>query len=606
MNQPHDQLRCWLPTQQTVRQLLAPALVFIVACLDRQFQTDFWMHLARGEEIIRTGRIITADHFTIAGANVLDANWISQVVYSRLFAWGGLSLVQTLNALALAAALWLLVRLCYRGGTSWRSAAAGGVFTFLVAWQTFLIRPQTFSMLLFVLLYGILRNERTTDLKHHSLTPSPRTPGEGRGEGDFEHQVRTTIQITLTPALSRSTGRGGKSPGVLNPSRQAIINAIHTPLLIYPPLILLLWANLHGGFVIGLALIGVFAVAALVDVFRGRAVANAAQLLVVSLVLSTLATLINPYGWRVYQYAFSLTAIVMPRHVEEWMPPRMDQWIGQALALSALLVGGLYCSKRRRPTTRDALLILVFLPLAFHSARMVIWWGIIAAPIVASLIDSVEPDFEQGLSAVGGWMSSSTCAVLLILCVWSLPCFERINPLFMTVRSPHRTETDLETIARAGLASRPNSSGVIFSRMEWCQYLDWRIGPRRRLFIDGHIELASEQAWRDYCEITSGDPRWRQVLDRYNVHYLLLDMTYHSALLPRVKMSKDWRESCHSGDAILFVRRDLDTPAHDANTTYPITNPMEAEMRLAGGGSPMATAAMQHGSSGGIRQFYGR
>jgi very-short-patch-repair endonuclease len=43
-------------------------------------------------------------------------------------------------------------------------------------------------------------------------TPSPGTPEEGRREGDFENQRRATSQDTLTPALSRSTGRGGKSP----------------------------------------------------------------------------------------------------------------------------------------------------------------------------------------------------------------------------------------------------------------------------------------------------------------------------------------------------------------------------------------------------------
>jgi nucleotidyltransferase/DNA polymerase involved in DNA repair len=42
-----------------------------------------------------------------------------------------------------------------------------------------------------------------------NATPSPGTPGEGRGEGDFEHQRYATFQNTLTPTLSRSTGRGG-------------------------------------------------------------------------------------------------------------------------------------------------------------------------------------------------------------------------------------------------------------------------------------------------------------------------------------------------------------------------------------------------------------
>jgi alanyl-tRNA synthetase len=42
--------------------------------------------------------------------------------------------------------------------------------------------------------------------------PSPGTPGEGWGEGDFENKRRAKALITLTPALSRRTGRGGTAP----------------------------------------------------------------------------------------------------------------------------------------------------------------------------------------------------------------------------------------------------------------------------------------------------------------------------------------------------------------------------------------------------------
>ncbi len=44
-------------------------------------------------------------------------------------------------------------------------------------------------------------------------TPSPGAPGEGRGEGDFEHQRPPASKITLTPTLSRSSARGGNPPG---------------------------------------------------------------------------------------------------------------------------------------------------------------------------------------------------------------------------------------------------------------------------------------------------------------------------------------------------------------------------------------------------------
>jgi len=53
---------------------------------------------------------------------------------------------------------------------------------------------------------------RTTGETEKPRRPtSPGTPQEGRSEADFENQRRATDEITLTPTLSRSTGRGGKS-----------------------------------------------------------------------------------------------------------------------------------------------------------------------------------------------------------------------------------------------------------------------------------------------------------------------------------------------------------------------------------------------------------
>ncbi len=50
------------------------------------------------------------------------------------------------------------------------------------------------------------------------ITPSPGTPGKGWGEGDFKDQWCPTFEIPLTASLSRSTGRGGRSLEVLQPT----------------------------------------------------------------------------------------------------------------------------------------------------------------------------------------------------------------------------------------------------------------------------------------------------------------------------------------------------------------------------------------------------
>jgi len=64
-------------------------------------------------------------------------------------------------------------------------------------------------------------------MEARTSTPSPGTPGEGWGEGDSEHQRRAKFEITLTPALSRSTGRGSQSLKAPTP-------ALRQPLDLWP------------------------------------------------------------------------------------------------------------------------------------------------------------------------------------------------------------------------------------------------------------------------------------------------------------------------------------------------------------------------------------
>src|SRR5215471_1380238 len=147
-----------LPPSRWLRALLAPALVFIATAGDRNYQTDFWHHLARGRAMVESGAFVDHDQFTytVAGAAFQDTNWLPQLLYYLLYSVGGLDLVQLINSLVLAGMMGLLVWLCWRECGSLLLSSAVGAFTFFGLWQLLLIRPQTFSLLLFVALFSVL------------------------------------------------------------------------------------------------------------------------------------------------------------------------------------------------------------------------------------------------------------------------------------------------------------------------------------------------------------------------------------------------------------------------------------------------------------------
>jgi hypothetical protein len=483
-----------LPTDAWVRAILPLALIFIATACDRNYQTDLWHHLARGRAIAEEGRLVDADRFTytVAGRRMQDANWGWQVLFYHVYRLGGLPLVQVVNSLTLTLTLGVLLGLAWRRSGSMLVASGVCVFTFFGLWQLLLIRPQTFSLLLFVVLYAVL-------------------------EGACRQRW----------------------------------------LLALPPLLLALWVNLHGGFPMGLALVGCYALAAFLGeraewpAFRASALVRRGCPWALCLGASAVATLLNPYGWRVYEYVGLTSSTAPARRIDEWLPAGLNLLAGKVWVASLLAMLVLFAVSRRRPSVRQLCLVVVFLPPACGSVRMVAWWLLVSAPILAAQV--------RGL----GWFAAPTpvrpspvagvvCGLLLLGMVLSLPWLESLNPMMRLPGRAHRTESDLQVVADH-LARE--GRGRLFTRFAWGEYLAWAMAPRATVFMDGRIEIYPDDVWAQYGAVTRGRADWEEVLAGYGVDCLLLDTTgYHRDLLPLVERSPCWRRCLQQGDAVLYVR----------------------------------------------------
>jgi len=487
-----------LPTNAWPRWAIVPVLAFVALATDRAYLNDFWHHLARGREIVQDGKLLDHDvfTFTVPGRAFQDVNWLSQVVYFKLFQWGGLDLVRAVNAALVAISLGWLVLLCRRKSGSLGIAAAVGIFTFFGLWQVLTIRPQTFSLLLFVLVYDLL----------------------DRAE-----------------------------------SRPALLLLI--------PLLVGLWANLHGAFPAGIMLVGCFLLAAAWQAWRvGQSLFCRPVLrLGACLAGSALATLGNPYGWRIYQYVGLTSNTAAARRIDEWVPPSLDLWIGRAFLVSLLVTFALFAinwyKHGRRPSARELILFGCFLPLACGSVRMVAWWLLICAPIMAVKIADRLSEMRSRPADKPAWDAAAAFAVLVLFVAFSMPGLAAWNPLLKIRQSTTRTEDVLERVHARMADHIP--AGRIFSRFEWGEYLAWSFAPAHKIFMDGRIEIYPDEVWNAYASVTRGLPEWQAILDQYGVTALVLDSDYHArtGLLPRVEESGAWQRVFESGPSVLYVRR---------------------------------------------------
>jgi hypothetical protein len=500
-----------LPTDRLFRALLAPALLFMATAVDRNYQTDLWHHLARGRILIEEGELADADRFTytVPGGPFRDVNWGWQAAFYGLYRVGGLELVQAANSACLALAMGLLFRLARRRSGSAAAACAACLLAFFGLWPLLIIRPQTLSLLLFVVLLNVLDG------------------------------------------------------------------AVRRPwLLAVPPLIFAVWVNLHGGFPVGLVLMGAFTLGELASGGReppddrpdqgADTPRSPAELLrrswpwLASCAASAAATLANPYGWWVYGYV-GLTSTAAPaRRIDEWLPPGLDSLTGKVWAASLVLLLGLFARSGRRPRLRDVVVLGCFLPAACGSVRMVAWWLLVSAPVLAAQLAAAARRL-RALDAGNDRPSRSAaaaCAALALGCVLCLPWLERFNPALRLPGRGHRTETDLQAVADR-LARGPG--GRLFTRFSWGEYMGWALAPRYTVFMDGRIEIFPDEVWQQYAAVTRGRADWEEILDGYGVDWLLLDAGaagYHGQLLPLVERCGRWRREMRCGDAVLFARQE--------------------------------------------------
>lgn len=477
-----------------VRYLLVPVVAFVAQASDTGYLADFWHHLARGEVMLETGRILNEDRFTftVAGQPLQDVNWLAQVLYAWLFGIGGLGLVRVANALVLALTMGLLVHLCRRHCGSLILAMAVSLGVFLGLWQVLTVRPQSFSLLLFVLFLIFLLQSRN------------------------------------------------------NPSW-----------LIPIPFLQGLWTNLHGAFPAGLFLIGCFGLAELIRAVVLKRWTARLTWLSLTMAFSLLAILANPYGWHIVEYVGLTSQRASTRGIDEWLPPSLDQSIGLAffLSLPVMAAALLLAWKNRRflPTLEETILVMFFLPLAALSIRMAAWWLLILTlPLSRSLAALFPSARDESPSPTLG--AILTVGGLLLFAVFSLPGLAERNPLFAW-RQRDPTQEGLEGAYQ--FLEQNQTEGRVFARLEWGEYLGWRGHPRFPVFMDGRIEIIPDEVWSAYSQITRGEAGWETALEKYGATVLVLDQDYHGrlGLLTAAETSANWTKVQETGPAIVFLRK---------------------------------------------------
>jgi len=298
-----------------------------------------------------------------------------------------------------------------------------------------------------------------------------------------------------------------------------------------------LWANLHGGFVFGLVLVGGFALDALwnADRARRRSVALRWAAFGVGALIACCAT---PYGWGSILAARKILDLGELLHlIYEWMPANFSKFGAFEMAILTLIAGALFGGVKLSPP-RIAL-VLGLLHMALSHVRNLEIFALLL-PIV--VLTPVASQFAlRPAWTARNWAPMPVAAVMLLLGGWT----------WLLAANTTFANPESQSPAAAVDVLKAHNSRRVLNDLPFGGYLIWRQIP---VFVDGRAELygeAFDMAYYRAMQLKDVN-ELLDILKKWDIDAVLL--TPHTPAVGLLDHIDGWRRVHTDQNAVLHVR----------------------------------------------------
>lgn len=315
------------------------------------------------------------------------------------------------------------------------------------------------------------------------------------------------------------------------------------------PLLVLVWVNLHGGFVFGIAAIGLLVLVrtAEASVAQGRLVIQRAAW--ISLALCLLVWMVNPWGWRIIGYPLDYLSDTGYREIGEWQAPDIGldprSYEGQFWVTALLGAAGAVLSFRK--DAYPAALSAATLVMAVTSRRFIPLFLVSVAPLVALILGEIGRRAAQGLPLLRSRAAVVVLALSALLLAAGLWSSVKIGPNLLG------SWTGIDRFPRAGLRylRALGSPERVLNAYDWGGYLMLH-APEMKVFFDSRANtLYDEEILRDYKAFQAGQGPIAELVARYAPDVALVQRGAIVQALER--LPEPWTVVYDDGTAVVLL-----------------------------------------------------
>lgn len=317
-----------------------------------------------------------------------------------------------------------------------------------------------------------------------------------------------------------------------------------------------LWANLHGGFFVGLATLALYSgVAGLCDLAAGAGWRRGAKLSLLT-VAAAAATLLNPYGLGMWAtVAHALRNPYTRNVVRDWQPlwwAMRAQWdsapSGVVLYLAVIaMAAGLVAALAAAPSTDDLPLVAVAAMMALAallSERNLALAAMALGGPLARHLAVLRARRGAAEPRAAPWSGASHFATLAVTCAMAVS-----GGLFSRRLAPDRAYPR----AALGFMNAHGLHGNVLGEFGWGEYLIWHAAPQDKVFIDGRYDTVYPfKVIGDYLEFYFDQPGAGAILESYPHDFVLIGTSAPARHL--MERRPDWKLLYRDADALLYAR----------------------------------------------------
>jgi hypothetical protein len=458
---------------------------------------DTGYHIRAGEYMLKTLSVPKQDIFSFTTPPLpwTAHEWLSEVIMALIHKGSGLTGIVIFFSFVIAATYYLLFRMLRIHKGNILVAAA--IVTLVIASSQihWLARPHIFSLLLTVVWYGL---------------------------------------------LDKYQGSGNKRD------------------LYFLPLIMLLWVNLHGGFIIAFVLIGIYLTGYFFKFVTSageekREYRSKAGFLAMITSFCLLTSLVNPIGYHILLFPFRLASnkFIMD-NVSEFISPNFHD--PMVFTYFLLLMIAVFALSGKGLNIVELMLIILFTYMALYSARYIPLFGIVSAPILTDRADELLKGSRGRLAGFFKKRSERVVAVDSASrgCLWPVIAVLAVVIAVAAGKISYSFDKAAKPVAAVEFLKKEHLTGNMFNNDEFGDYIIYAAWPEYRVFFDGRSDMYGVKRMKEYFKVSRVEAGWKDVLKKYDMTWIIYNAD--SPLSRFLLADREWRLIYADKVADIFVK----------------------------------------------------